>query len=463
MRVMRGGASSRREWLRSAVAGLGGLLLPGGRQTPVTCAAAPEGSGEVGTNWAGNVAYGGKQLHRPGTIEELQRLVRDNEKVKALGGRHSFSAIADTRGAMVTLERFDTVSDVDRSAGTVEVGAGVKYARLCPQLLRQGFAVANLASLPHIGVVGACSTATHGSGTGNLATQVAALELVDGRAEVVRLSAAADRDEFRGSVVGLGAIGVVTKVTLRVVPAFDVRQWVWESMPRGQFTAHFDDVMSAGYSVSAFTTWRDDQVSEVWVKRRAADGDWNPGRRWFGASPAPRDRHPIVAMDPRSCTPQMGVPGPAWERLPHFRPDSPPSSQGRERQSEYFVRRRDAVAAIEALYGIGGKIARALQISEIRTISEDSLWMSTAQGRDSVAFHFTWTDDDADVAAAMPIVEAALERFGPRPHWGKMHTLTASQLTAQYGRLGDFRALCRRHDPDGKFLNEYLRRYVFTS
>jgi alditol oxidase len=459
---MRGSAPSRRQWLQSAAAGLGSLLLPRGRLTPVARAAAPDASAEIGTNWAGNVAYAGTGLHRPGTSWELQRLVRDNETVKALGGRHSFSAIADTRGAMVTLERFDTVSDVDRAAGTVEAGAGVTYARLCPQLLRQGFAVANLASLPHIGVVGACSTATHGSGTGNLATQVAALELVDGRGEVVRLSAAANGDEFRGTVVGLGAIGVVTKVTLRVVPAFDVRQWVWENMPRAQFTAHFEDVMNAGYSVSAFTTWRDDQVSEVWVKRRAGDGDWSPGRRWFGALPAPRDRHPIVAMDPRSCTPQMGVSGPAWERLPHFRPDSPPSSQGRERQSEYFLRRRDAVAAIEALYGIGGRIARALQISEIRTIAEDSLWMSTAYGRDSVAFHFTWTDDDPDVAVAMPIVEAALERFGPRPHWGKMHALTPSQVTAQYERLGDFRDLCRRHDPDGKFRNEYLRRYVFA-
>jgi xylitol oxidase len=256
---------------------------------------------------------------------------------------------------------------------------------------------------------------------------------------------------------------VVTKITLRVVPAFDVRQWVWEKMPRAQYAAHFDEIVSAGYSVSAFTTWRDDEVSEVWVKRKAADGDWKPGTRWFGASPAPRDRHPIVAMDARACTAQLGVPGPAWERLPHFRPDFPPSSKGRERHSEYFLRRKDAVAAIEALYGVGGRIAKALQISEIRTVAEDALWMSTAQGRDTVALHFTWTDNDADVAAAMPVVEAALDPFGPRPHWGKMHTRTPSQVAALYGRLGDFRGLCRRHDPDGKFQNEYLRQLGFAA
>jgi xylitol oxidase len=126
------------------------------------------------------------------------------------------------------------------------------------------------------------------------------------------------------------------------------------------------------------------------------------------------------------------------------------------------VRRQDAVAAIDALYGVGGRIARALQISEIRTVAQDSLWLSTAQGRDTIALHFTWTDNDADVAAAMPVVEAALDPFQPRPHWGKMHARTPAQVSALYDRLGDFRDLCRRHDPDGKFQNEYLRRYLFT-
>src|SRR5262249_49392346 len=351
---------SRRQWMSSVAAGLGAAFLPERWRTPVTSADAAESGDAAGTNWAGNVAYSAKGLYRPATIAEVQRTIRENEKVKPLGGRHSFSTIADTRGALIALERFDTVSDVDRRAGTVEVGAGGKYAELCPRPLRQGFAVANLASLPHIAVVGACSTATHGSGTGNLATQVAGLELVNGRGEVVKLSAEANADAFPGAVVGLGALGVVTKVTLRVVPAFAVRQWVWDDMPRAPFTAHLDEIMSAGYSVSAFTTWRDEKVSEVWVKRRAADGDWNPGPRWFDAWPAPRDRHPIVAMDARACTPQRGVSGPAWAGLPHFRPDLPPSSRGRERDSAHFVRRPDALPAIQARSARGPHIARAL-------------------------------------------------------------------------------------------------------
>jgi xylitol oxidase len=447
---------SRRRWLQIAAPGLG-LLTPAGRH-----AAALAAEAEPGTNWAGNVAYGAARLLRPATLDEVRQIVRENQQVKALGGRHSFSPIAATRGALVSLERFDSVAEVDRASGTVRVGAGVKYADLCPRLQRQGFAVANLASLPHIAVVGACATATHGSGTGNLATQVAGLELVDGRGELVTLTEQGHRDALQGAVVGLGALGIVTQVTLRVVPAFDVRQWVYEDMPIAEYLAHFDEVVGSGYSVSAFTTWREGKVSEMWVKRRADAGEFRPGARWFGAVPAPRDRHPIVAMDPRACTAQRGVPGPAWERLPHFRPDFPPSSRGRERHSEYFVARPDAVAAIRALYAVGDRIAHALQISEIRTVSQDALWMSTAYGRDSVALHFTWTDDDAAVAAAMPVVESALAGFSPRAHWGKMHTLDPSQVAARYPRLGDFRELVRRHDPDGRFANDYLRRYVLA-
>jgi xylitol oxidase len=167
-------------------------------------------------------------------------------------------------------------------------------------------------------------------------------------------------------------------------------------------------------------------------------------------------------MDPTACTAQMGVPGPAWERLPHFRPDHPPSSKGRERHSEYMIDRRQAVPAIRALYGIGDRIAKALQISEIRTVLPDELWMSTAYDRNCVCLHFTWTDDDDDVAAAIPIVEAALASFRPRPHWGKMHSRTPQEIEDQYPRIGDFRELCRRNDPDGKFRNAYLDRYIFA-
>ena len=450
---------SRRDALGVAAAGISGMMFASGGRAAAEApgASGASGASPAGTNWAGNVAFSARAFHRPATVEELQQLVRDANAVHAVGGRHSFSDIADTRGTLVSLEHLRSVT-VDREAATAEVGAGVKYSDLCPLLQAQGFAVENLASLPHICVVGACATATHGSGTQNLAASVVELQLVDGRGKLVTL---AEGDAgFAGAVVGLGALGIVTQATLRLKPAFDVRQWVWVEMPLDAFVANLDEIFAAGYSVSGFTTWRDNQVSEVWVKRLASDGDWTGGGEWFGAKAASRDLHPIVTMDATACTSQLGVPGPAWERLPHFRPDHPPSSRGRERHSEYLVDRRHAVDAVRALYEVGERIAPALQISEIRTVKADDLWMSTAYDRECVCLHFTWTDNDADVAAAMPVVEQALKSFAPRPHWGKMHTIAPADVVAQYPRINDFRALCKRHDPDGKFRNDYLDRFM---
>lgn len=446
---------SRRNAMQIA-AGVGGLLITG---KALPALAETRGNDAAGTNWAGNVTFSAEQLARPRTVEELQRLVRERDVVRAVGGRHSFSPIADTSGTLVSLEHLQNVQ-INREASLAGVDAGVKYSDLCPALQAAGFAVANLASLPHICVVGACSTATHGSGTQNLAASVVGLELVDGRGELVTLTE--EDDDFKGAVVGLGAVGIVTRMTLRLKPAFDVRQWVWENMPIDQYLANFDEIVASGYSVSGFTTWRDGVVSEVWVKRLASDGDWTADTDWFGATAATRDLHPIVTMSAEACTAQLGFKGPAWERLPHFRPDHPPSSRGRERHSEYFVDRRYALKAIRALYEVGERIARALQISEIRTVLADDFWMSTAYQRDCVCLHFTWTDNDDDVAAAMPIVEEAIKHYAPRPHWGKMHTLNPQEVAAQYPRIGDFRGLCRRYDPDGKFRNAYLERYVFA-
>jgi xylitol oxidase len=284
---------------------------------------------------------------------------------------------------------------------------------------------------------------------------------VNGKGEVIRLSEK-DGDDFSLAVVGLGGFGVVTGVTLKVLPAFQMRQWVWEEMPFERFVNDFDRITKAGYSVSGFTTWRSDTVSEVWVKRRAADGDWPYGTEWLGAKPAPNDRHPIITMDPSPCTPQMGVVRPAWEIMPHFRPDRPPSSAGHERHSEYSVPEKDAAAAMRAIHAIGDRIFKALQISEIRTVAADNLALSMAYRRASVMLHFTWTENDADVAAAIPIVEEALRPFKPRPHWGKLTQLSAAELRANVPRLRDFRRFCEKHDPEGKFRNPFLDRSVFV-
>lgn len=203
-------------------------------------------------NWAGNYAYGAARVHRPATLGELCALVSRCENVKALGTRHSFNDIADTPGDLVSTEKFDQIVALDTDARTVTVEAGIRYGTLCEYLIGQGWALHNLASLPHISVGGACATATHGSGdnNGNLSTAVVALELVTANGNVHTFSREQDGDVFPGVVVGIGALGIVTKLALRIEPAYTLRQVVYENLPFDQVQERFDTITSSAYSVS---------------------------------------------------------------------------------------------------------------------------------------------------------------------------------------------------------------------
>ena len=163
-------------------------------------------------------------------------------------------------------------------------------------------------------------------------------------------------------------------------------------------------------------------------------------------------------MAPDNATEQLGIPGPWQERLPHFRLAFTPSS-GEELQTEYLLPRELAGAALEALAPLGDRIAAVLQISEIRTVAADDLWLSMASGRDSVAFHFTWIQDDAAVMPVVASIEAALAPFAARPHWGKVFSTAPETVAGLYPRWDDFAALLRRYDPAGKFRNEFIDRF----
>jgi xylitol oxidase len=352
---------------------------------------------------------------------------------------------------------------IDRAHRTVIVSGGDRYGQLCTELHRAGYALPNLASLPHISVAGACATATHGSGdhNGNLATSVAALEVVTADGSLVHISRERDEEEFPGAVVGLGGLGVVTKLTLDLVPAFDVRQDVYENLPLAQLEAHFEEIVSRAYSVSLFTDWRDERVNQVWVKGRVTGGAaFAAEASLFGATPAPTHRHPIHSLSAQACTPQMGQPGPWYARLPHFRMNFTPSS-GEELQSEYLVPRPQAVAALRAIDGLRAQVAPLLQISEVRTIAADDLWMSPCYRQACVGIHFTWKKDWAAVRHLLPRLEEALAPFQARPHWGKLFTMPAARLQALYTKLPDFQRLLRTYDPRGKFGNAFLDRYIF--
>jgi alditol oxidase len=364
--------------------------------------------------------------------------------VRPLGTRHSFTLVADTDGALLSTEHLDRIVEIGESSVTVE--AGIRYGELGSALHAHGLALANYASLPHISVGGAIATATHGSGVRNqsLAGAVSALELVGADGSIRRL--ARGDDDFDGAVVALGALGLVARVTLDVVPAFELRQYVFAGLPWSAVESDLEAILAGGYSVSLFTSWTDAGIDQVWIKTS------DELDSCFGATPADAPRHPVPGADPVNCTDQLGVPGPSGERLPHFRLGFTPSS-GEELQSEYAVAREHALDAIGALRRLAPAITSLLQISELRAIAADTLWLSPFYGRDSVAFHFTWKPLTAEVTALLPRIEAALAPFDARPHWGKLFG-----ATPVYPRGHDFRELRARYDPAGKFGNAFVDR-----
>jgi xylitol oxidase len=377
--------------------------------------------------------------------------------VRVLGSRHSFTDIADA-AELVSLDGLPADVRVDHAASTATFGAALRYGELAAELAREGVALHNLASLPHISVAGAVATATHGSGdrNGNLATAVAALELVTSTGEIV--SAARGDPDFDGMVVGLGALGAVTRIALDVEPAYEVRQRVFEGLRWEALFEHFDAVFAAGDSVSVFTRWGE-TTDQVWVKTRVADGPEEVRDELLGALAATVDRHPILGVDAINATPQLGAPG-AWsDRLPHFRMGFTPSA-GEEIQSEYLVAREHAVAAIEAVRGVAGTLRPSLLVCEIRTVAADRLWMSGEYGRDTVGLHFTWRREPEAVRRALVALEGALEPLGARPHWGKLFLAGAETVAPLYVRAGDFAALAGRLDPRGAFRNAWLERHV---
>jgi alditol oxidase len=408
-------------------------------------------------NWARTHTYRADVVHRPSTLDEVREIVASAPRVRVLGSRHSFTDIGDS-DELVSLDALLADVAVDRAAGTVSFGAAQRYGELAEALHADGLALHNLASLPHISVAGAVATATHGSGdaNGNLATAVAALELVTSNGDL--LTAERGDPDFDGMVVGLGALGAVTRITLDVEPAYEIRQRVFEGLAWDALFEHFDAIAAAGHSVSVFSRWGE-TTDQVWVKSRVGDAPEDVRPELFGAVAATVDRHPIIGIDPVNSTPQLGRPGRWSDRLPHFRMGFTPSA-GEEIQSEYLMPRRHAVGAIEAVRALGPNLAPVLRVSEIRTVAADRLWMSPQYETDTVAIHFTWTREPDAVGRVLVDLEAALAPFEARPHWGKLFAADATAIAPRYERLPDFRALAARLDPRGAFRNVWLEERV---
>ncbi|GAA4167479.1 FAD-binding protein [Gryllotalpicola koreensis] len=415
-------------------------------------------------NWSANYAYRAAAITRPRTVGELQELVTqatDAAPVRALGTRHTFNDVADPgeTGMLVNLAELPATIEVDAERRVVRVAAGLRYGDLALALAAQGWAVHNLASLPHISVAGAVATATHGSGSrnGNLSTAVAALTFVDGTGELVTLRRG-DAD-FEGAVVAFGSLGIVTELELDIVPGFEVAQSIYLGVPYERAA----EALDLAYSVSVFTDWSPASINQLWVKAAGDAPVAEASVRELGATPALHKVHMIAGVDAAATTEQFGVLGPWHERLAHFKLDFQPSA-GEEIQTEYLLPRRHAEAAIAAVRELTEKITPLLLISEIRAIAADSLWLSTAYstGDDdwadgAIAFHFTWKREQAAVERASALLEAALAPFGARPHWGKVYT-DAARVPGLYPRFADFAALVQKYDPRGVFRNAYTRR-----
>jgi xylitol oxidase len=415
---------------------------------------------DVGRNWSGNVAYSARRLLEPESVDELRELVASSSRLRPLGTRHSFSAVADTSGDLVSVARLPRRIEIDADARTVTVSAGLRFGELTPELDRAGFALGNLGSLPHISIAGACATGTHGSGVANrvLAASVAVVEFVAADGDLVTLRRG---DEgFEGAVIALGRLGVVTALTLDVRPRYEIRQLVHLGLPGDAAIEHATELLAGGYSVSLFSGWGDPLEFQV-LGKHLADADTPAAdlAERLGATGATRPWHMVPGMPPENCTEQLGVPGPWHARLPHFKLEFTPSS-GEELQSEYFVARADASEALRAVASVASVVAPVLQVGEVRGIAGDDLWLSPASGGDVVAIHFTWVTDVTAVLPALEAIEEQLAPFGARPHWGKVFTTPAATVRSLYPRLPDAAALARRFDPRGVFTNSFVDEYT---
>ncbi|MEO7766499.1 MAG: D-arabinono-1,4-lactone oxidase [Ferruginibacter sp.] len=440
-------------------------ILAGGAVLSRVIGCKPKDSGVHLKNWAGNLTYSTGNVHYPKTIEEVQQVVKTCDKLRGLGSRHSFNKIADSTENQVSLQELNKVVSLNKASNTVTVEGGMRYGELAPWLHQNGYALHNLASLPHITIAGACSTATHGSGVknGNLSTGVSAIEFVNAAGDLVNLSKKNDGEKFHGAVVGMGALGIITKVTLDLQPTFNMQQVVYRNLPVSELEKNFNAIVSAGYSVSLFTDWKNKNINEVWVKSRVGpDNISAPPLDLFGAKAATENMHPVEGQSAENCTEQMGVPGPWYERMPHFKMGFKPSA-GVELQGEYFVPIEHAYEAIIAIEKLHEKITPHLFISEIRTINADDLWMSPCYKQTCVAIHTTWKQEVDTVMNLIPLIEQQLAPFNARPHWAKLFVMSPGILQSRYEKLGDFKQLIKQYDPEGKFRNEFLNKNLFDS
>lgn len=402
-------------------------------------------------NWSRNIYFEENEYFQPESLIELQDLVRSKSSIRARGSAHSFNEIANTKSCAINLAKMPKVIEINQDNKSVLASAGLTYGELAPALHKKGWALSNLASLPHISIAGSISTGTHGSGirNKNLANQVKSIRFIDHQGQLHQIEQSSP--DFNALVIGLGLGGIVYQYELSIEPTFQISQVVYPDIPIEILQSNFEEIMGVAYSVSFFTDWSTKNIGNLWCKFHS---DENILDEISGYSQATQKYHPIPSMDPIACTDQFAVEGNWYERLPHFKIEFSPSV-GDEIQSEFFIDRKDAAAAIDAISKLGSEISPLLWITELRTIAADELWLSGAFQRETLGIHFTWKKMP-EIYAVISKVEQALLPFNYRPHWGKAFSSNPSHLHRAFPRMSQFFELIQKIDPEEKFYNEFV-------
>ena len=424
-------------------------------------------------NWAGNQSCVPAEVLQPSSQDDLVAIVRRaaaaGRRVKVYGAGHSFTDIACTDGFLVNLDRYDQVLNVDTVNHRVKVQAGISIARLGEELARHGMAQPNLGDIAYQSIAGAISTATHGTGLklGNIATQVCALTMVLADGTVAEFSPELDLDRFRCAQVSLGALGIISTVTLQCVPEF-VLHSVEDPRPLDEMLERFAELCETNQHFEFFWFPHTDRVQSI---RN------NPVTR----GPRPRGRigeylnDVVVENHVFGAVQRAGRMRPAWipalnrfttRMLSHaemtdwsHRVFANPRLV-RFVEMEYAIPRPGAVAAIRELRSMIDRSGMRISFPvEVRVGAADDAVLSTAHGRQT-AYIAVHVFQGLDFDRYFHEVEAIMNGFEGRPHWGKMHYQAAEVLRSRYPRFDEFVALRDELDPGGLFHNDYLGRVL---
>jgi L-gulonolactone oxidase len=424
-------------------------------------------------NWSGDQLCSPRVRERPRSLEELSAAVvraqSEGMRMRAVGAGHSFSEIACSDDALVTLDGIADVLDVDPPSGLVRVQAGIAIRELSRRLETHGLALENLGDIDVQSIAGAISTATHGTGARlrNISAQVAELTLVLADGSTLRCSPERDAEVFRAARVGLGALGVVAEVTLRCVPAFTLHG-VDAPAPLAQTLERFDQLALENDHFEFFVF----PYCETALTRKNNRTEESPrprGRLGAYANDILLTNHAFGAI----CRAARLLPG-AIPQLNRLVTRLAGSSERVDRSAaifasprlvrftemEYALPRERTAEAVRRVLAMVEQRGLAVPFPiEVRTVAADDALLSTAAGRDSgfIAVHMF---EGMEWRPYFEAVEAIMDELGGRPHWGKRHFQTAATLRARYPEWDRFQAVRARLDPSGLFGNGWTDRVL---